>query len=97
MRARTHQPLRTCAGCRRNRPKAELLRLVCESGRKVKIDSDLRLPGRGAYLCVDTAQACLQTAQRRRSLSRSLAVGDDVLDYQSLGAQLARDFPEELQ
>jgi len=76
------------------RPRLELVRLVCVPGAGVKLDSDLRLPGRGAYLCSDTAPECLQTARRRRSLARSLAVGDDLIDYPSLGAQLARGTSE---
>src|SRR5207237_1441326 len=51
MTTRGHQPARMCAGCRGVRPRLELVRLVCVPGAGVKLDSDLRLPGRGAYLC----------------------------------------------
>jgi predicted RNA-binding protein YlxR (DUF448 family) len=59
------------------------------------MDVGLRLSGRGAYLCKDAADACLRLARRRRSLARSLRVGDDVIDYEALGARLAQRFAEE--
>ena len=46
-------PQRTCVGCRRVRPKAELVRLVRRPGGAVVRD---RIgPGRGAYVCEDAA------------------------------------------
>jgi len=81
--------MRTCAGCRNVRAQAELIRLVVEH-RRVTLDPGRRLPGRGAYLCADTPLRCLGLARRRRSLARSLRVGDDVIDYVTLGEALAR-------
>jgi len=44
-------PERTCIGCRRARPKAELVRLVCTTDGRVAVDRDGCATGRGAYVC----------------------------------------------
>jgi len=89
--------LRTCVGCRRQRPKAELIRLVCDPGGPAKIDTGLRLPGRGSYLCRERAPECLRLARRRKALARSLRVGDHVIDYEALAARLGGRHAEEPQ
>jgi len=53
-----HTPLRRCLACRSRRRKGELVRLVCVEGRRVVVDIDQRMPGRGAYLCND--DGCLR-------------------------------------
>lgn len=58
----THVPMRTCVGCRRTRPKSELLRLVATQD-TVLVDERQRLPGRGAYVCRDPR--CVDAAARR--------------------------------
>ena len=56
-------PMRTCLGCRRSRPQAELLRIVRTSDGGVEADlADVR-GGRGAYLC--RREACLSECVRR--------------------------------
>jgi predicted RNA-binding protein YlxR (DUF448 family) len=89
-------PLRTCAGCRLVRPKAELVRLavIAASGR-VTLDLSGRFPGRGAYLCRETGITCLRQSRRHRSLARSLRVGDDVIDEPTLAAALRELVTEE--
>ena len=44
-------PERTCIGCRRARPKAELVRLVRADDGRVAVDRDACAAGRGAYVC----------------------------------------------
>ena len=51
-------PQRTCVGCRRVRPKAELVRLVRRANGMVVREA--AGSGRGAYVCPDPA--CLQRA-----------------------------------
>lgn len=60
-------PERTCVGCRRVRPKAELVRLVLHQGRIVT-DRSGDLPGRGAYVC--PVVGCAEKARPR--LGRAL-------------------------
>ena len=43
-------PERTCLGCRRTRPKPELIRIV-NNGGKAELDLSGKKPGRGAYVC----------------------------------------------
>jgi uncharacterized protein len=82
-------PMRTCAGCRRVRPRVELIRLaVTVSTGRVTLDPTGRSPGRGAYLCRETGITCLRRSRRHRSLARSLRVGDDLIDEPTLAAAL---------
>jgi predicted RNA-binding protein YlxR (DUF448 family) len=89
-------PMRTCAGCRKVREKADLVRLafVAASGR-VTLDLSGRVPGRGAYLCRETGITCLRQSRRHRSLARSLRVGDDVIDEPTLAEALRELVTEE--
>ena len=56
-------PVRTCVGCRRVRPQAELLRLVRDAEGFVEPDPRRRGGGRGAYLC--RSESCVDEALRR--------------------------------
>jgi predicted RNA-binding protein YlxR (DUF448 family) len=81
--------MRTCTGCRRVRPKIELIRLgVTAATGRVTLDPTGRFPGRGAYLCRETGITCLRQSRRHRSMARSLRVGDDVIDEATLAAAL---------
>jgi uncharacterized protein len=62
-------PVRTCVGCGARAAKPELIRLVV-AGTEIVPDITGRLPGRGAYL--HPSLACLERAQRRKALARSL-------------------------
>ena len=65
-------PMRQCLGCREMKPKKELTRVVRAPDGTVSIDSRGKSPGRGAYVCPNTA--CLQKALRSKALDRSLEV-----------------------
>lgn len=54
---REREPGRTCLGCRRQRPRAELIRLVRGPDGAACFDLEGRLPGRGAWVC--PAPGCL--------------------------------------
>jgi len=54
---REREPGRTCLGCRRQRPRAELIRIVRSPEGAGCFDLDGRLPGRGAWVC--PAPACV--------------------------------------
>jgi predicted RNA-binding protein YlxR (DUF448 family) len=56
------EPQRTCVGCRRVRPKGELVRLVREAG-EVVLDRAGCAAGRGAYVCPEAE--CLRRARGR--------------------------------
>ena len=73
-------PIRQCIGCRTQKPKKELIRVVRSPEGSVSLDFRGKAPGRGAYLCRDAA--CLRKAVRSRSLERSLSVPipEEVID-----------------
>ena len=60
-------PLRTCVGCRRRAPQAELVRLAAVGG---VLTPGRTLPGRGAYTC--RSLACFEQAVARRAFGRTL-------------------------
>ncbi len=64
-------PVRTCVGCRERAAKAELLRVVAESGQVVP-DPASQAPGRGAH--VHPMAECVSAAVRRRAFPRALRV-----------------------
>jgi uncharacterized protein len=76
---------RRCVSCRKVAPKSEFWRVVkCYPTKLMAIDrGDTLMQGRSAYLC-PTAE-CLQVAQKKNRLGRSLkaAVTEDI--YQQLG------------
>ena len=65
-------PLRQCLGCRDQKPKNELIRVVRSPEGEVSLDFRGKAPGRGAYLCRD--MACLKKALKSRALDRALNV-----------------------
>jgi uncharacterized protein len=77
---------RRCVSCRKNAPKSEFWKVVrCHSSNEITIDLGNKfVQGRSAYLCQQVD--CLQLAQKKNRLSRSLkaAVCGDI--YQRLAA-----------
>jgi predicted RNA-binding protein YlxR (DUF448 family) len=70
---RKHVPQRTCVGCRKVRPKRELVRLVHTPNQGVKIDETGKAPGRGAYICRE--RKCWEKALSEKRLEYALKVG----------------------
>jgi uncharacterized protein len=60
-------PVRTCAGCGRKAPHAELLRFVASDGALTHAPHG---PGRGVYTC--RRLACFERARERHAFNRSL-------------------------
>jgi predicted RNA-binding protein YlxR (DUF448 family) len=60
-------PVRTCAGCGRKAPQAELVRFAAVDGQLV---AGRELPGRGVYTC--RRLACFERAESRRAFARVL-------------------------
>ena len=59
-----NEPQRQCIGCRKVRPKKELLRLVVLPTGTVFFDSTQKKPGRGFYLCPENS--CFQRVSRNK-------------------------------
>lgn len=66
----TDRPLRTCLGCRRRCQQQRLIRFVV-AGRRIVVDVDQRLPGRGAYLCWQT-ECATRVLEDGRRLAQAL-------------------------
>ena len=76
-----HKPVRTCVSCRAKKEKDRLVRLVLDdSGRLVRDDRG-RLPGRGAYLCMQAVcqQRALQGNRLQRALRRPVQIDAEVV------------------
>lgn len=63
------KPQRSCLGCREIRDRDLLLRFVLSPDGEVVPDIEAKLPGRGAYSCMN--QACLRAAIKQRQFSRA--------------------------
>ena len=80
-------PMRQCVGCNTSKPKKELVRVVKAPTGEISMDLTGKKPGRGAYICPDSA--CLAKARKKKALERGfeVVIPDEV--YESLNAQLA--------
>lgn len=76
-----HIPQRTCLACRQKRDKKDLIRLVrVENG--VEVDTSVRKPGRGAYLCYK--KDCWEKGLRKSRLEYALRTEISVENRQVL-------------
>ena len=79
-------PQRQCMGCRERKAKRDMIRVVRMTDGNVCLDFSGKLNGRGAYICPDPA--CLQKAQKTRSLERSLEVPIPDAVYERLAQEM---------
>ena len=79
-------PIRQCIGCREQKPKPELIRVVRSPSGEVSLDPRGKASGRGAYLC--RAAACLKKAVKSRALERALAVAIPQEVYERLLSEM---------
>ena len=86
-------PLRQCLGCREMKPKRELIRVVKSPENEISLDFKGKKPGRGAYLCPDSA--CLARARKSRALERAFStqIPDEV--YAGLEEQMQEGAKDE--
>lgn len=64
-----HIPMRMCIACREMYPQHELIRLVRDNASgEIRIDSEKKLFGRGAYICRN--EKCVRLAVKKRGLDR---------------------------
>lgn len=89
-----HVPIRTCAGCRTEHPKREMVRVVRTPEGSVVADLTGKRAGRGVYICPQPA--CWQRALRAGSLARALKseiAEADLAELRSLAQAFAGDHP----
>ncbi len=63
-------PMRICIGCREQKPKKELIRIVRTQDLKIILDLTGKKAGRGAYIC--PAEECLIKAIKGKRLEKNL-------------------------
>ena len=81
-------PMRQCIGCRTQKPKKELIRVVRSPEGEISLDFKGKANGRGAYLCQDPA--CLKKAIKAKALSRALDCEIPQEVYDTLGEQMEK-------
>ncbi len=79
-------PIRQCLGCRENKPKKELIRVVRSPEGEITLDFRGKRNGRGAYICPNPA--CLKKAIKARALERALETAIPEEIYAQLTAQM---------
>jgi uncharacterized protein len=85
-----HVPMRSCAGCRRERPKREMVRIVRTPDGPVVVDATGKRAGRGTYLCPEAE--CWHKALRSGALGRVLKTEITSEDRAAL-ERIASDYP----
>ncbi|WP_071027384.1 RNase P modulator RnpM [Peptoniphilus raoultii] len=75
-------PMRTCIGCREQKPKKELIRVVKNKEEEIFIDLSGKANGRGAYLC--KSKDCLEKAIKSKALNRAFSTEIDEETYEKL-------------
>jgi predicted RNA-binding protein YlxR (DUF448 family) len=83
-----HIPLRSCAACRENKPKRDLVRVVRISADRVEVDLTGKKNGRGAYFC--PALECWELGRKRRALNHAFEMTLSTENWDELLA-FARD------
>jgi len=82
-------PQRTCLGCREVKDQDQLVRVVRSPEGDVLVDLKGRLPGRGAYLCMD--RLCIEAAVKRKQFDRAFKQGCKVQDAKQLVDALSNE------
>jgi len=85
---RRHVPIRTCAGCREEHPKREMVRIVRSPEGVVSMDLSGRKAGRGTYVSPRTD--CWTRALKTGSLARVLKTQiseEDLAELQRLAVE----------
>lgn len=75
-------PQRSCLGCRTSKDKELLIRFVLTPEMEIWPDLESRLPGRGAYTCID--KRCLAAAVEQRQFKRSFKHDVSVMPAEQL-------------
>ena len=79
-------PMRQCTGCGVRKEKKELIRIIKTPADLIEVDFTGKKNGRGAYIC--NSVECLRTAEKRKSLERSLKVTIPAEVYKELEKEM---------
>lgn len=81
-------PMRTCIGCKENKPKKELIRFVRTPEHGIIMDVSGKANGRGAYICPDIS--CFSKAKSKKALAKALAMTVDSAKMDELEQALGK-------
>ena len=81
-----HCAQRTCVGCRSCKGQDELVRYIISPTGELLVDYQHKLPGRGAYTCLD--KKCVEQALSRNGFARAFKVARIDSDAECLIASL---------
>lgn len=76
-----HIPERMCVGCRKMKPKPDLIKVVLNNG-IVEADFKSNKFGRGAYFCRNIE--CIEAAKKKKALSRQFKTAVPESFYESV-------------
>ena len=79
-------PMRQCLGCREQKAKKDLIRVVRSPEGAISLDFRGKASGRGAYVCPQAD--CLKKAIRARALERALGCPIPAEVYETLQQQM---------
>ena len=84
--------IRTCIGCRGKLPQKALVRFMCQTDGKLQIDSQKKLGGRGAYVCLsqDCIQKAFKSPKRINSLLRVQLTSQNITQFEQVLLQRIR-------
>lgn len=75
-------PKRTCIGCKQQKEKGDLIRVVRNKQGEITIDKIGKVSGRGAYICDN--KECLERAIKSKGLEKSFEIKIEEDVYESL-------------
>lgn len=78
--------MRMCLGCQEMKPKKELIRVVRNKDNETSVDFTGKKPGRGAYLCKNTA--CFEKARKAKRFERAFEASISEEIYEAMKQQL---------
>jgi len=79
-------PMRQCTGCGVRKEKKELIRIIKTPEDLIEVDFTGKKNGSGAYIC--NSVECLKTAEKRKSLERSLKTAIPAEVYKELEKEM---------
>ena len=79
-------PMRQCLGCREQKAKKDLIRVVRSPEGAISLDFRGKAPGRGAYVCPQPD--CLKKAIRAKAIERALDCAIPPEVYEQLEKQM---------
>ena len=79
-------PMRQCTGCGVRKEKKDLIRIIKTPEDLIEVAITGKKNGRGAYIC--NSVECLKTAEKRKSLERSLKTAIPAEVYKELEKEM---------